>query len=270
MAGSPPTPAFRQPLSLGQILDGGFAALRARPGALVASCAVFVIPFNVLTAWLQRDTQGGFGVWSELAGSSDGTDATGVFGIAVAALTPALVGVPTARVVWSWFHGRELGARAALVLPVRLWAATLTAALVLIVVKAVGYLLLVPGLVVGALTMLTSPVIAIEELGPFAAIRRSSALAGRGFWSALGVYVLTALIALMLGLALFLLPDGLEAITPDRWYPDSWRWVLRASVSIAGSFVTVPAVAAATAMLYIDRRMRTEGLDLRLRIPAEF
>lgn len=272
MSGSPPLPALVQPLSFGQVLDGGFAALKAEPRALVLSCAIFVIPFNLLTAFIQRDTQGAFGVWGEVVNSSaSGNSPAAVPAAVLAALIPALASVPISRVVWDWFNDRPVVLRRVLRVPIKLWGSALVASLVLLIPKAIAFgFLFLPGIALGALLMLTSPVIAIEELGPFAGIKRATSLARRGYWQVVGVYVLSALVALMLGVALWAMPGALESIVPDSVYPDSIHWVGRAAINMAGSFVTVPAVVAATTMLYIDRRMRSEGLDLSMRIPAEF
>jgi hypothetical protein len=45
---------------------------------------------------------------------------------------------------------------------------------------------------------------------------------------------------------------------------DGLGWVLTAASGILTSLITMPVVAATTVLIYLDLRVRTEGLDLEL------
>jgi hypothetical protein len=47
-------------------------------------------------------------------------------------------------------------------------------------------------------------------------------------------------------------------------------WILPAAVGVVSSLVTMPLVAGITVLIYLDLRVRTEGLDLELRAADAF
>src|SRR5690606_29838296 len=62
------------------------------------------------------------------------------------------------------------------------------------------------------------------------------------------------------GYAIGLLPTLLALLVGT----DGAGWVLIAVANVLGSLLTMPVVAAATVLVYLDLRVRTEGLDLEL------
>jgi hypothetical protein len=159
-----------------------------------------------------------------------------------------------------------------------------------VVALAPGVLLAVAGgprwaaalaLVVGVLVLLVAavylytafalapPAIVLERQPVVASLRRSRGLVRGAWWRTFGILGLVNIIAQVLGnvlavpfialtyLVSFLTGDGLNiyAILP----------LLVASVgTIVASAVTWPFTAVSTALLYVDRRMRREALDLEL------
>jgi hypothetical protein len=115
----------------------------------------------------------------------------------------------------------------------------------------------------------------VERLRMGAAITRSWRLTRRSFWRVLGIRLLVG-VMVMFAQALLSLPIQLIAslastlLLPNGATDDQGRAALIATTlitQIVGSFVTAIAIVlttATTALLYVDVRMRKEGLDLEI------
>ena len=100
-----------------------------------------------------------------------------------------------------------------------------------------------------------------------AALTRSGVLVRRSWWRVLGVLLLTALVAGAVGQVLqvpFLLLTGdpLEVLTGSD--TSSTGFVLASLGTLVAAVVVGPFAAAVRGLLYVDRRMRAEGLDVAL------
>lgn len=111
--------------------------------------------------------------------------------------------------------------------------------------------------------------IVVERLGIVAAVRRSYALVRGAFWRTLGVLLLTAILTSVVAQVLatpFSLLGGLGlAFLADN--PTLAGAVYAASISLGstvGLVLAVPFLSAVVALLYVDRRIRLEGLDVSL------
>lgn len=112
-------------------------------------------------------------------------------------------------------------------------------------------------------------VIVVERLGVLAAVRRSYRLVRGAFWRTLLVLFLTAILTSIVAQVLatpFALVGGLGlAFLQDN--PTLGGVVYAGSVSLGstvGLVLAVPFLAAVVALLYVDRRIRLEGLDVSL------
>jgi len=118
--------------------------------------------------------------------------------------------------------------------------------------------------------------IVLERLGFAAAIRRSWSLTTGYFWKTLGIQLLVAFIVgtvsqvvttpvsvIFSVVAGSLDPTG-SAITDNNITTIVVLYIVLALLSIITSSVTAVAQSATTALIYIDLRMRKEGLDLQL------
>jgi Family of unknown function (DUF6159) len=122
-----------------------------------------------------------------------------------------------------------------------------------------------PGLAAIVLCCLTSPVLASEELGPVASIRRSGNLARRRLGSVVGVMVLAGLVSYAVSQAVATLPTTVAVFIGFHR-----AWPLLAVANLVTSIITVTMTVAAMSLTYYDIRFRTEGLDLRRRIEREW
>lgn len=134
-------------------------------------------------------------------------------------------------------------------------------------------LLLVVGVFLWVRLSFAAPALLLEELRPIEAIRRSWRLVRGSAWRVLGVLLVAAIIAAVAQAVLgtpfslvsqvVLISQGGDSATPAGGAMAAS--VLIASLgSIAGGVVVTPFLAAVTGLLYIDLRIRREGLDVVL------
>ena len=91
-------------------------------------------------------------------------------------------------------------------------------------------------------------------------MRRSARLVSRRFWRVLGLALLSVLVEWFFETAIGLLPSLFALFLGT----DGIGWVLSAAVAILTQLITMPVVAGITVLIYLDLRVRTEGLDLEL------
>jgi Family of unknown function (DUF6159) len=260
-----------RPMTVADILDGGFAVVKARPLRILAITAAFVVPTHLLAAYLQRDALGGLGVVDLL--DTDPTvleeqanaDPTGqLLATLVVALIPAIalvcVAAAVAHLVGQWTMGRDAPAGEMLSLVFRRGWPLLASFVLVKLAEAAGIFGFYIGLVfVMGLFVVVAPVIGVEGCGPVEALKRSVRLTRARYFPTLGTAVLMGIVSGLLANALSALPQGLAF-----WIGLDSGWPLLALGSIVAEVVVLPFVAAATVLLYLDLRVRTEGLDIEM------
>lgn len=144
----------------------------------------------------------------------------------------------------------------------------------------VGGLLVVASFAVSVLLYvrlsLATPALVLEDARVLTSFRRSWVLVRRSFWRVLGILLLAVLIGTAVASVLqvpfsLLSGDGgpLSGVTGGVGQSLSTRaLVLSALGSGVGALVVAPFTAGVTALLYVDRRMRAEGLDVALQAAA--
>lgn len=268
-----------RPMTVADILDGAFGIIKARPGRLLGITALFVVPVYLLNAYLQRDALAGFGLWEAFTSQDPEMiealeDASNPFRDLVSLLLQVLgvgivlvyVAAGIAFMLGSWSAGQDVPAgRLVGTVARRSWP-LLASFLLVHLAEAAGVLACYVGVIfVMPLFVAVAPIIGAEDAGPLDAVTRSTRLAARSYWRVLGITLLIALVGQLLGFALGALPSFLAtAIGLDV------AWPLAALGSIMGSIVVVPFTAAATVLLYLDLRVRSEGLDLEMSIRDVF
>ena len=131
---------------------------------------------------------------------------------------------------------------------------------------------------------MSAPVVVLERQGPAAALGRSWRLVRGSFWRVFGILLLTALIVLVAASVLrlpFSIISGVFSrgssaspltgagfITAAAGHPGLLALVISAIGSIIAGAITQPVSAGVTVLLYVDLRMRREGLDLALQTAA--
>jgi hypothetical protein len=260
-----------RPMTVADILDGGFAVVKARPKRLLTIAAAFVVPAQLLSAWLQRRVTDGFAVVdfftddpTVLNEQLDNDETAELIAVVLVAVLPAIalvcVAAAIAHLVGQWSMGRDAPAGEMLgVVGRRLWP--LLASFVLVkLLEGLGALACYIGIAfVMALFVPVAPIIGVEGTGPIAAMRRSARLVRPRYFPVLGIALLMGITSVLLTAALSALPQVLAG-----WIGYDNGWPLLALGAIASEAVVLPWVAAATVLLYFDLRVRTEGLDIEM------
>jgi hypothetical protein len=274
-----------RPLDVGDILDGTFGTIRRNPRAVIGLSALLVTVQEVLAVGAQigtGDVPTAFGVLPGQASLQLVGGIGAVLSLVLSTVVSAVLTGMIAVVVSEDIFGRRVTAgdvwrrvRA------RIWAlagASLIAGLLpfagllfLLVpggVPVAVVTLAVPGAIFWASLSLTTPALMLERLGPIRALRRSWRLAFRGFWRVWGIRTLSVLLGwVMQGLLLipFAALGALLAYALGAQSDDRLPLIAVASVvlgSILGGIIAQPFLAGVLALLYVDRRMRAEGLDI--------
>lgn len=118
-----------------------------------------------------------------------------------------------------------------------------------------------------------SPAMVLENLGVFAAIGRSWSLTRGNFWRLFGINILTAIITSMVAGIFVGIADALGAIfivvgssSPEDMLASlNTTYILIMVMSTIAQLLILPFTSSVNALLYIDLRMRKEGLDVELR-----
>ena len=112
------------------------------------------------------------------------------------------------------------------------------------------------------------PMVVLERVGPFQAMGRSWRLSQGSWWRTLGYWLLAALIVLLVQMVLSA-PAGMLGMVLGFTSPDAaWTSIVIGAITYVLTVllfaITQPFVAGVNTLLYIDLRMRREGLDLKL------
>ncbi len=256
------------PMGVGDILDGAVKLLRANARTMIILVTAFVVPLELLLAFLQRDLYGGTSFLKTLSdptAASAQTSRSDLYGLQALAYLGFWIALPlvcagASRVVMASYLGGELRAQDAMRAVWKHAPALIAATLIVHLLEVISLV----GLVVGAilvmpLFMMTAPAISLEDLGPLRGVRRSVALARRRYWPTVGIALLSAFMAFVLNSALSLIPSTLGLIVGLRW-----GWLFLALGGVLEALVTVSFVAIVATLVYIDARIRQEGFDLQV------
>ena len=253
-----------RPLGLAEILDGTITTMRRYPRPTFALSAVLAA-IGGLLALLQNvtlvsDTSAAFvtSVGATVLGVLVGLVSTVLLAGALAlVLSEGMLGRPvTTSQVWARLRPRVAGL---------VGLALLTGLLVML-----GLVVLIVGaVVVGVFLLLAAPAYVLEGATVTGALRRSVTLVRGSWWRVFGIYLLMALLVTLVS-AVLLVPLGVAGAffafssgAPEAELGTGASLAL-VLVSTLLSVVTAPVSAYVVGLLYVDQRMRREGLDLQL------
>ena len=296
-----PGPVAIRPLTLGELLDGAFKLLVASWRTILVVTAIFVVPLQLLSAYLQREMLGtgllemfsdptAAEMWLETGGT--GADLATLLSVVNGVFLVPLVTGAVAAVVATSYLGGEADAGQALATGLRRWWALIASWLLLllasmlplvsaggaiglatlagvptILVVLVGIALvllaLAASLGIGSLFSAAVPAIVVEQLGPVSGLRRSARLLRPRLLPVVGIIVVSSLVISLLSMALGGIPQVVGLLLGD-----TYGWVLVAVGGVLASLVTTPLLAIVVTLLYFDGRVRHEALDLRLAADA--
>jgi hypothetical protein len=264
-----------RPLAVGEVLDGVFATIRRHPRLVLGMAAVIAslqAVFSVLVPGLlgafsfslAPDTGSGdaslqaFQLLSQLLG----TLLSSVLG---ALLAGAMIVIVGEAVLGRPVTGRAVWAR---VRP-RFWG-LLGCSFLVGIIPAIGLLFcLAPGMWLWAAWALATPALVLEGLGPIQAIRRSFRLVRGAWWRTFLIRTLAWLISGVVS-GVIALPFALIGVAVsglsgfDNGGAPLGFIVFYALGAALAATVTLPLASGVQALLYVDRRIRAEALDVRL------
>jgi hypothetical protein len=249
-------------LALGEILDGTFATIRANPGATIgvtlASAAVAETASTMIAI-----------------GTENASTATAALGTVATLALDLVLGLFLSGVLSVVVSEATLGGRIGPTEAVRRVAPRLaglfglTAVVVLAV--ALGLLaLLVGAVVVWVYLSLATPAYVLEGGGVRQALRRSVVIVRGSWWRTFGILLLAMVVALMLS-AVFAVLTGIVLASAPGLFGDFLAGNLTTSGHIVqgvgnllATTVSAPIMSGAIVLLYVDLRIRREGLDVTL------
>jgi len=261
-------------MTMSDLLDGGFTILKQAPATIIGLTALFVLPIQVLGAYLNRGVEG-FD-WGEAISESNSSfefgpsTGSGTSGLVVqigSMFALVVVASAIARLVSAWYVGHDLtfGELLRGTGPIA-WALLASCVLVHLLegISILGFGVL--PLAVMTWFLVTAPVIGAERVGPIQAMRRSVRLVNRRFWNVLGAALLGFLVESLFSFAIGAAPELISLFIGT----EGIDWILPAVFNVITALITMPYVAAVTVLIYLDLRIRTEGLDLELRAGEAF
>ncbi|QOR69729.1 hypothetical protein IM660_13775 [Ruania alkalisoli] len=296
-----------RPLTLGELYDGAIRSIRANPAVMFALTAVLVsisVAIQGVATWGFYEDLNSLMLNPEDSALMSGdmsslysTMQNGVLGSLISSavsflVTTILTGLLIHSVsqsvigrkmslgeVWAAVRGQILrllglslliGLMLTVVLGVAIGLVALAAltqeVALIVIVGLLSLLLAVVGvLVLLTFTLLATPALVLERAGILTALRRSFTLTRRAFWRILGIYLLTQVLVFVVASAVSY-PIGAVGGLFGSLTAINIASLIGAAVTL---IVTTPFVAAVTALLYIDVRIRTEALDVELARAAQ-
>jgi hypothetical protein len=290
-----------RPLTLGEILDGAVQTIRQNPKVMLGLSAIVNVILSIVVAALQFGAlRSDFASFNDPSSSDDATGSaaellsslfaavlqlvgtTVLTGILVVAVSDAVLGRrPGIKEVWDRARGRIwalLGVTLVVFLGIAAVAAGALLPGILVLVAGggvLGGLLLAVGIIAAIVLvpwiairwLFAPPTVLLERIGVGASLTRSWRLVSGSWWRCFGILLLAQLLASLLS-GVLQLPFIIGAFV----ITDAGSSFLAVLVSVLGGVIArtliAPFSAAILALLYIDLRMRREGLDVTLQRAA--
>ena len=140
-----------------------------------------------------------------------------------------------------------------------IFVAAIVAVIFALVTIGIGLLLLIPGAIAlwlvfgGRIAMTIVPCVVVERLGPIAALKRSWALTKGNGWRGVGFYLITVLVAFILGITF----GGISSAF-------GLSYVLQQVFTAVVTVIVTPFTLIAYTLYYFDLRIRRENFDLEM------
>jgi hypothetical protein len=251
-----------RPLAVGEVLDGAFASIRMNPKAMLGLSFVVVLIGQVAILGINlgvRDASTGTRLLGALA--------TGV----VALLQSSIVTGAIIIVIGEAVLGTRISPAEALRrLEGRIWKLVGLGLLVGLLVVLAAILLVIPGIYLAVALLFATPAFVLEKTTVREALGRSRELVRGSWWRTFGIALLGYLVALVIG-GVIEIPFALGAASSAGVFSgttssdvSTGSEILLTVGRIIGGTFTTPMIAGTIALMYIDRRIRREGLDLAL------
>ncbi|HEX5870229.1 MAG TPA: hypothetical protein VFY65_07440 [Longimicrobium sp.] len=126
----------------------------------------------------------------------------------------------------------------------------------------VGYFAYLAG--AAAILFAIVPAIVVEGAGPWRALERSFTLARGALGRVAGVLLVAMLIAYLPVMAVMALTGGFAQMMDPSAVPSAGQVVAQQMLAMGVGILTTPFLVAVIVLLYFDRRVRTEALDVQM------
>ncbi len=257
-----------RPMSVGELIDGGFQLMKRRLSVLVKIAAIVVVPVQVLIVLIQLSSRVD-------SNSITSTDALGdphfnagnfrafVAGTILVFLLGFLAQIIAAGAMTHVVSNDYLGGLTDSSTSIRFAFRRFFALLVSGILIALGTLAgsiacILPGIFLSIAWSVATPALIVEHLGPARALSRSMRLVRPRWWPTFGFRILLQLMTVIPGLFITI-PVGLF------FGSNTTSAIIAGGVAttVISLFVT-PFSAATIVLLYFDLRVRNEGFDLQM------
>jgi hypothetical protein len=284
--GKPGVIALR-PLNVGDILDGAITAIRRHPLLVLGIGAVMAVLTAGLTFLTQKFLSGDLRDLASTAELGPGATETelrnALFGtlgdlflVAIpASLVSALLMTVTTGLMAAVMGKAALGREVSFAIAWREVQPRLLPLAGVAVVYSVGttvgvMLCIIPGVLAWVFWALVAPALVLER-GTFKqAFSRSVKLVSGAFWRVLGILLLAHIIQSFFE-SIIQLPFNAGAglftqfLNPGKVYvPGTGDLLLQSAGQIISGTIAIPFVTLVTVIVYLDQRMRREGMDIEL------
>lgn len=271
-----------RPLNVGEILDGSISTMRRHPGLVFGVSAVVALVEAALSigasTWLfsgmpnlpepgpaatQQEVMNYLSQMLRQTGAMLGVT------LVITVLTRTFLTGFMTVVVGKAVLGRPINFRQAVgELAPRLPGLLGVTVLYTLMVAIGSMFFLVPGIWLYALFSLASPALVLEQSRIGTSLNRSRLLVQGSWWRVFGVVLLTGVCATVIGFVIqipFNLSTGVGGTDMAEVASASLSaQLLSGAGQVIAQTLVAPFVAGATALLYIDQRMRKEGMDIQL------
>ncbi|WP_236795911.1 hypothetical protein [Amycolatopsis sp. GM8] len=270
-----------RPLSVGEILDGAIQTMRRYPALVFGVSALIAVVAGALdlvaSNWVLGDAPRAVQPGPAATQAEQMRYVTDMFGSLLASLGVLLVISLLIRTFLAGFITVVVG-KAVLGRPVtlresmaelrpRLLPLLGLTVLVTIIVAVASIFLIIPGIWMWALLSLAAPALVLERAGIGQSMRRSWRLVSGTWWRVFGVLLLTGIVGVIISTVIeipFGVGLGVTSDAADIANESIGSQLLSTLGSVIAQTIVGPFTAAATALLYIDQRMRKEGMDIQL------
>lgn len=254
------------------IFDEGITFLRINPGLLLGITLLSLVPLRVASGLLPgsslrsaRPDQ----LIDALIGRFDTPgQVLAAFGLLVGdSFALFVVAAIYAKLAAAWFSGSAVSSSELFSWTIRRLPRLLILWLVVHIIEGVlaVFSVGVGGLVIGVILMLAAPVSGAEDGGVWASIKRSGRLMSSTFGRGVAVFVLVGVGGQLMRLILRALPTILSF---DRLPIPPW--VISGVTDLFATTISTSFTAAAAVVLYLDARVRREGIDLDMAMARSF
>lgn len=263
-------PAGLRPLGIGEIIDVAIKVYRARFGVLVKSVAVVLGPVFALSALIRISFPAGEDLFSETQpGATPEFDVdefwpfiAGTMLIVVLAYLASQIATGACfKAISGAYLDEEAGWQDSLRFARSKLGSLVWLSFLIAVCVIPGLLLcLIPGIYLWIAWTVAAPVLLLEDVRGWKAMKRSRELVKGRFWPTFAVVLLVAILTGIVQAVFVGILAGVVSVSGN----EVALAIADALGQTASSVLTTPLSAAVLTVLYFDLRVRKEGFDLEL------